>query len=388
METETRWVRLWSETILEARRAGRVAAAVFAEKLRIMFEAESEGSLAARIDRLQDENEVLKIERDEHARNYSDLCRRVHELPGCDPGQVIANAKSAILELTRIRESDLVTRQRVEREIVAQIRSNHLKTPESISEMVEEYICEMIEGSTYTKMSDPNPDEDDSISNRVFLFDSSINKVIIWDAINRYVEACGGDTSDRTAGLGRMNTVIDVERAIVTSHIVADRVLCDTCGRVASCWVNDPDPGESPGPRCADHQNQGTFSRISIRDLLNELSSKSDDLRRALAIVARLREQYEGSDDEDHGEDVSAPEPHIYEPGRYGPWECKVCGLRADHDVHHANLRPEVPLKVLGDDVYAARPITTLDVRGASNPDRFDAAGGSDDDNNDEGPPF
>lgn len=339
---EPKWVRLWSEAIVEARRSGRIDVAVFAEKLRMMFEAESGGSQAEKIDRLQDENEVLEIEKNEHARNYSDLCRRVHELPGCDPGRAIDNAKSAILELTRIRDSDLVTRQRVEQEIVSQIRSGRLKTPESISEMIN--------GSTYTKMSDPNPDEDDSISSRVFLFDSSINKVIIWDAINRYVEACGGDASVRTAGLKRMNAVIEVERSIVTSHIIADRVLCDICGRVASCWVNDPDPGETPGPRCDDHQNQGTFSKISIRDLLNELSSKSDDLRRALDVVARLREQYEGSDDDDHGEDVSAPEPHIYEPGRYGPWECQVCGLRADHDVHHANLRPEVSLKVLADD--------------------------------------
>lgn len=36
----------------------------------------------------------------------------------------------------------------------------------------------------------------------------------LWDAINQYVAACGGDTSERTVSAERMDAVAAVERAI------------------------------------------------------------------------------------------------------------------------------------------------------------------------------
>lgn len=39
-------------------------------------------------------------------------------------------------------------------------------------------------------------------------------RVCIWEAINEYTAACGGDTSDATVSDRRMNAVVAVERAI------------------------------------------------------------------------------------------------------------------------------------------------------------------------------
>lgn len=35
-----------------------------------------------------------------------------------------------------------------------------------------------------------------------------------------------------------------------------------------------------------------------------------------------------------HRRGSSEPPEHNYEPGRYGPWECKVCKLPLNHDIH------------------------------------------------------
>lgn len=39
-------------------------------------------------------------------------------------------------------------------------------------------------------------------------------QVALWEAINRYAEACGGDTSTSTVSLDRMRAVVLVERAV------------------------------------------------------------------------------------------------------------------------------------------------------------------------------
>lgn len=40
------------------------------------------------------------------------------------------------------------------------------------------------------------------------------DKVKLWDAINDYVIACGGDPSKRTVSTKRMNAVVEVERVV------------------------------------------------------------------------------------------------------------------------------------------------------------------------------
>lgn len=39
-------------------------------------------------------------------------------------------------------------------------------------------------------------------------------KVELWDAINKYTESCGGDTSNKTISEDRMNSVVEIERII------------------------------------------------------------------------------------------------------------------------------------------------------------------------------
>ncbi len=39
-------------------------------------------------------------------------------------------------------------------------------------------------------------------------------RVELWNAINAYAEACGGDTSARTVSTRRMSAVADVERIL------------------------------------------------------------------------------------------------------------------------------------------------------------------------------
>lgn len=39
-------------------------------------------------------------------------------------------------------------------------------------------------------------------------------KVDLWNAINKYTESCGGDTSNRTISDNRMNAVVDIERIV------------------------------------------------------------------------------------------------------------------------------------------------------------------------------
>ena len=36
----------------------------------------------------------------------------------------------------------------------------------------------------------------------------------LWDAVNKYAEACGGDTGRKTIGDARMNAVVEVDRAV------------------------------------------------------------------------------------------------------------------------------------------------------------------------------
>jgi hypothetical protein len=47
---------------------------------------------------------------------------------------------------------------------------------------------------------------------------SAARRVALWEAINAYVRACGGDPSARTVGVARMNAVIAVERAAMAEE--------------------------------------------------------------------------------------------------------------------------------------------------------------------------
>jgi hypothetical protein len=42
----------------------------------------------------------------------------------------------------------------------------------------------------------------------------SLGNVLFWDAVNRYAQACGGDTSGNTASLERCDAVVAVEREV------------------------------------------------------------------------------------------------------------------------------------------------------------------------------
>ncbi|MCC7537875.1 MAG: hypothetical protein IT379_16745 [Deltaproteobacteria bacterium] len=46
------------------------------------------------------------------------------------------------------------------------------------------------------------------------------SRVQLWDAVNRYAQACGGDTGDASVGAARMDAVVAVDRA-VTARIAA-----------------------------------------------------------------------------------------------------------------------------------------------------------------------
>lgn len=39
-------------------------------------------------------------------------------------------------------------------------------------------------------------------------------RVSVWDAINKYTEACGGDAGRKTGNVQRMDAVVEVEKAI------------------------------------------------------------------------------------------------------------------------------------------------------------------------------
>jgi len=43
---------------------------------------------------------------------------------------------------------------------------------------------------------------------------SRMEYVALWDAINKYTEACGGDTSKKTAHRKRMDAVVEVENSL------------------------------------------------------------------------------------------------------------------------------------------------------------------------------
>ncbi len=40
-------------------------------------------------------------------------------------------------------------------------------------------------------------------------------RLALWDAINAYTQACGGNTGTRTVSVRRMKAVVDVERVVV-----------------------------------------------------------------------------------------------------------------------------------------------------------------------------
>lgn len=42
----------------------------------------------------------------------------------------------------------------------------------------------------------------------------SAKRADVWDAINEYVRTCGGDTSDKTVSVERMEAVAKIERAL------------------------------------------------------------------------------------------------------------------------------------------------------------------------------
>ena len=50
---------------------------------------------------------------------------------------------------------------------------------------------------------------------------SAARRVALWEAINAYVRACGGDPSARTVGVARMNAVVAVERAAMAEEDLA-----------------------------------------------------------------------------------------------------------------------------------------------------------------------
>jgi hypothetical protein len=53
-----------------------------------------------------------------------------------------------------------------------------------------------------------------------------LHRVALWDAINRYAEACGGDTSATTSGsVDRMNAVAEVERIAFRYNSSTDAML-------------------------------------------------------------------------------------------------------------------------------------------------------------------
>jgi hypothetical protein len=41
------------------------------------------------------------------------------------------------------------------------------------------------------------------------------DQVKLWEAVNKYTESCGGDTSNNSISDKRMNAVVDIERAVI-----------------------------------------------------------------------------------------------------------------------------------------------------------------------------
>lgn len=58
-------------------------------------------------------------------------------------------------------------------------------------------------------------------------------RVDLWEAINRYAEACGGNTGDATVGDARMDAVAAVERAV--DALVVSETQCQEEERCPGC---------------------------------------------------------------------------------------------------------------------------------------------------------
>ena len=97
----------------------------------------------------------------------------------------------------------------------------------------------------------------------------------VWDAINRYAETCGGDTSVETVSTDRQRAVVGVEQAIIT--YVGQRM-----SDLARSF------GESLVERVVDQAADLEATRISLwlSERLNGLESTEES-----AIVARELEQ-------------------------------------------------------------------------------------------------
>lgn len=65
-------------------------------------------------------------------------------------------------------------------------------------------------------------------------------RVRLWDAINSYAQACGGDTSSHRTGVARQRAVVAVERAVSDIEAWWSSALRDVA-----------DAQRSVGPRCS-----------------------------------------------------------------------------------------------------------------------------------------
>lgn len=81
-------------------------------------------------------------------------------------------------------------------------------------------------------------------------------KIIIWDAINEYATACGGNTGRKTMGAEREKAVVACEKAMeqivynCRSALENKPLTCDGCVH-KGCWENEVEYGyPSPCTTC------------------------------------------------------------------------------------------------------------------------------------------
>lgn len=61
---------------------------------------------------------------------------------------------------------------------------------------------------------------------------TSEHRVKLWEAVNEYAKACGGDTSSATSGDRRMDAVANVDRAAAAVAGAPSPFACKRCGGV------------------------------------------------------------------------------------------------------------------------------------------------------------
>lgn len=147
----------------------------------------------------------IKAQRDKLLWKLSDICdladdelRRLGAVPGSNVSQIEADARAVLDEVREsiLPRSDYDVREQPEGmpdTFMPPPRPEHVAEHEALKQ-------DFIEAVRESTLTPPQKAE--------------WERVVIWEAINEYTVACGGDTSDATVSDRRMNAVAAVERAL------------------------------------------------------------------------------------------------------------------------------------------------------------------------------